>query len=110
MVVKSTDIAKNCGLDKVLRLERGLAYYITCDTLSVEQQKQLDQLLHDRMMETVFTCLTDASSLFHSAEPSALTAIDIENGGRGALAQANIDMGLALAEDEIDYLFVNFPK
>ncbi len=107
---KSTDIAKNCGLDKVLRLERGLAYYITCDTLSVEQQKQLDQLLHDRMMETVFTCLTDASSLFHSAEPSALTAIDIENGGRGALAQANIDMGLALAEDEIDYLFVNFTK
>lgn len=30
---KATDIAHNCGLDKLVRLERGCAYYLTGDTL-----------------------------------------------------------------------------
>ena len=107
---KSTDIAKNCGLTKILRLERGLAYYITCQNLSEEQQKQLNNLLHDRMMESVFGELSQASLLFASSEPKALTTIDIETGGKRALVTANIEMGLALAEDEIDYLFENFTK
>jgi phosphoribosylformylglycinamidine synthase len=111
---KSTDIAHNCGLAKVSRLERGLAYYITFSngdtTLSAEQQVQLNNLISDRMMEVVFTEVAQATSLFATAEPGELTAIDIENGGKNALVTANIELGLALAEDEVNYLFENFTK
>jgi phosphoribosylformylglycinamidine synthase len=110
---KSTDIAHNCGLAKVERLERGMAYYISIEEgvkLSAEQEQRLVGLLHDRMVESVFTSFDDAGKLFVSAEPSELTAIDIENGGKNALTQANIELGLALADDEVNYLFENFTK
>jgi len=108
---KSTDIARNCGLTKVIRLERGLAYYITSTTaLSTKQQTLLNALLHDRMMESVFADMTGATTLFASAEPTPLTTVDIEHGGKAALVAANVEMGLALAPDEIDYLFENFTK
>ena len=110
---KATDIAHNCGLTKVERLERGMAYYITLTkdvNLSTDQKVQLSSLLHDRMMESVFVDFSDAAQLFTSSEPGKLTAIDIENGGKNALVQANIELGLALAEDEVNYLFENFSK
>ena len=110
---KSTDIAHNCGLTKVERLERGMAYYVSIEndvTLTTEQEQQLVSLLHDRMMESVFADFSDADKLFVSAEPGELTAIDIENGGKKALVNANIELGLALAEDEVNYLFENFTK
>ena len=110
---KSTDIAHNCGLTKVERLERGMAYYISIEEsvkLSTEQEQLLVSLLHDRMIESVFTHFADADQLFISAEPSELTSIDIENGGKNALTHANIELGLALADDEVNYLFENFTK
>ncbi|MEY8200977.1 MAG: phosphoribosylformylglycinamidine synthase, partial [Colwellia sp.] len=110
---KSTDIAHNCGLAKIARLERGIAYYVTLQSgaqLSENQEAQLNALLHDRMMESVFNDFAQASLLFASSEPGELTAIDIENGGKAALVNANIELGLALAEDEVNYLFENFTK
>ncbi|MFT5758531.1 MAG: phosphoribosylformylglycinamidine synthase [Alteromonadaceae bacterium] len=111
---KSTDIAHNCGLPKVTRLERGITYYITFSrnelNLSTEQQVQLNHLISDRMMEVVFTTMDQATSLFATAEPGKLTAIDIESGGKEALVKANIELGLALATDEVNYLFENFTK
>ena len=107
---KSTDIAHNCGLSKVVRLERGIAYYVSAESLTAEQQQQLNHLISDRMMEAVFTEMAQATSLFATAEPSKLTAIDIENGGKQALTKANIELGLALADDEVNYLFENFTK
>jgi phosphoribosylformylglycinamidine synthase len=110
---KSTDIAHNCGLAKVERLERGMAYYVSVADdviLTTEQEQQLVSLLHDRMMESVFANFADADKLFVSAEPGELTAIDIENGGKKALVDANVELGLALAEDEVNYLFENFTK
>jgi phosphoribosylformylglycinamidine synthase len=111
---KSTDIAHNCGLEKVTRLERGIAYYVSLSesssALTTAQQSQLNNLLSDRMMETVFTEMAQATSLFVTAEPGQLTAIDIETGGKNALVQANTDLGLALATDEVNYLFENFTK
>jgi phosphoribosylformylglycinamidine synthase len=107
---KSTDIAHNCGLAKVTRLERGIAYYITSDNLSADQQVQLNNLISDRMMEVVFTEISETTSLFATAEPGELTAIDIENGGKNALVTANVELGLALADDEVNYLFENFTK
>ncbi|MGB2742229.1 MAG: phosphoribosylformylglycinamidine synthase, partial [Cognaticolwellia sp.] len=110
---KSTDIANNCGLTKVLRLERGLAYYVSTENsapLTPAQQSTLNNLIHDRMMETIFSDMNQATALFASAEPGELTSIDIEHGGKNALVQANIDLGLALADDEVNYLFENFSK
>ncbi|NQZ24845.1 MAG: phosphoribosylformylglycinamidine synthase [Colwellia sp.] len=110
---KSTDIAHNCGLAKVVRLERGIAYYVSFENdaqLNAEQEVQLNALLHDRMMESVFNDFEEASKLFASSEPGELTAIDIENGGKQALVKANVELGLALADDEVNYLFENFTK
>ncbi|MFT6903210.1 MAG: phosphoribosylformylglycinamidine synthase, partial [Colwellia sp.] len=107
---KSTDIAHNCGLTKVNRLERGIAYYISGESLNEQQQVQLDYLISDRMMEVIFTDMAQVTSLFATAEPGELTAIDIEKGGKNALVKANIELGLALAEDEVNYLFENFTK
>lgn len=107
---KSTDIAHNCGLDKVVRLERGIAYYVQADTLSAEQEQQVNNLIHDRMMESVFAEFNDAAALFATAEPGEFTSVDVLSGGREALVNANIEMGLALADDEITYLAENFAK
>ncbi|WP_016957635.1 phosphoribosylformylglycinamidine synthase [Catenovulum agarivorans] len=108
---KATDIANNCGLDKVKRIERGIAYYVEgVDALSAEQLDVLKDLLHDRMMETVFAEFDQANALFEKAQPAPHRSVDILAGGREALATANVAMGLALAEDEIDYLVENFQK
>ncbi|WP_439287950.1 phosphoribosylformylglycinamidine synthase [Lonepinella sp. BR2904] len=106
---KATDIAHNCGLDKVLRLERGLAFYFEFEcALTEDEQAKLCSHIHDRMMENVVRDPQDAAKLFDQQEPKAFTTVDILSGGRKALEQANVNLGLALAEDEIDYLVENF--
>lgn len=107
---KATDIAHNCELPIVKRLERGLAFYLDAPELNKTQFEQVAALLHDRMMETVFTDLADAEQLFTQHTPHPLTTIDIQQGGRQALSEANVRLGLALAEDEIDYLLDAFTQ
>lgn len=108
---KATDIAHNCGLRSIKRLERGTAYYVETETpLTEAQVVTLKALLHDRMMEVVFAELTDAQQLFSVAEPAPMSQVDVLAGGRRALEEANVSLGLALAEDEIDYLVENFIK
>ena len=104
---KASDIAANCGLAKVQRLERGIAYYVAGD-LSDVQAAEVSAMLHDRMTQLVLAKLEQASGLFSHAEPKPLTAVDVLGGGRAALEQANTQLGLALAEDEIDYLVKSF--
>ncbi|WP_345873652.1 phosphoribosylformylglycinamidine synthase [Shewanella algae] len=105
---KATDIAQNCGLKQVKRLERGLAYYVESDALSSEQLKILKALLHDRMMEVVLDSFEAADVLFARTEPKPFVSVNILGEGRRALEIANREMGLALADDEIDYLVTNF--
>ncbi|MBO2674610.1 phosphoribosylformylglycinamidine synthase [Shewanella algae] len=105
---KATDIAQNCGLKQVKRLERGLAYYVESDALSGEQLKSLKALLHDRMMEVVLDSFEAADVLFARTEPKPFVSVNILGEGRRALEIANREMGLALADDEIDYLVTNF--
>ncbi|MEL4429236.1 phosphoribosylformylglycinamidine synthase [Shewanella mangrovisoli] len=107
---KATDIAHNCGLGKVKRLERGVAYYVESDTLTVEQQQTLKGLLHDRMVEVVLDDFTQADVLFKRTEPAPFKSVNVLAEGRRALEVANVEMGLALAEDEIDYLVENFVR
>ncbi|MEH0389755.1 phosphoribosylformylglycinamidine synthase [Vibrio mimicus] len=108
---KATDIAHNCGLRSIKRLERGTAYYVETEVpLTEAQVVTLKALLHDRMVEIVFAELTDAQQLFSVAEPAPMSQVDVLAGGRRALEEANVSLGLALAEDEIDYLVENFIK
>ncbi len=108
---KATDIAHNCGLSMVNRLERGIAYHFqTSDavTLLDQQQRQLLPLIHDRMTESVFNDLQAAEALFTHHQPKELKTVDILAGGFQALSDANKDWGLALAEDEMHYLVEQF--
>jgi phosphoribosylformylglycinamidine synthase len=105
---KSTDIAHNCGLDKVQRLERGVAYYLQTEHLTDAQLAAVQALLHDRMTEVTIPSFQAAQMLFVKSDPTALTSVDMLSDGKAALQQANIRLGLALADDEVDYLFDNF--
>ncbi|MES2501317.1 MAG: phosphoribosylformylglycinamidine synthase, partial [Pseudomonadota bacterium] len=110
---RATDIANNCGLENVLRIERGIAFYIsTADNkpLSDAEKMAFRAAIHDRMTETVLSNLNDAQQLFHSAEPKPFNIVDILQGGAAALNKANNEMGLALSSDEVDYLVENFSK
>ncbi|VTN10885.1 Phosphoribosylformylglycinamidine synthase [Raoultella terrigena] len=101
---KATDIAHNCGLAQVVRLERGVAYYVEAGTLSAEQWAVVADELHDRMMESVFDALEEGAKLFAQHQPKPVTSVDLLGQGRQALIDANLRLGLALADDEIDYL------
>ncbi|WP_417786625.1 phosphoribosylformylglycinamidine synthase [Stutzerimonas xanthomarina] len=104
---KASDIARNCGLDKIQRLERGIAYYVEGE-LSDADASLVSAVLHDRMTQLVLEQFEGAADLFSHAQPKPLRAIDVLGGGRTALEQANVELGLALAEDEIDYLVTSF--
>ncbi len=106
---KATDIAHNCGLAMIHRLERGIAYYVEGE-LSAAQVAAVAAVLHDRMTESVLDTLEAASALFVQEQPAALTTVDVLGGGRAALVAANTTLGLALAEDEIDYLNRSFTE
>ena len=101
---KATDIAHNCDLGKINRLERGVAYYVEASKLTEAQWTSVAAELHDRMMETVFTAEADAARLFEHHQPAPVQSVDLLGEGRQALIDANVRLGLALAEDEIDYL------
>jgi phosphoribosylformylglycinamidine synthase len=110
---KATDIARNCGLAKVVRIERGVAYYVSArdpGPLPEPSHNALERVIHDRMTETVVGDLAGAQKLFSRATPRPLAVIDIAGGGKKALEVANASMGLALAPDEIDYLVENFSR
>lgn len=100
---KASDIAHNCGLSKIQRLERGIAYYVA-GALSDADALAVAAVLHDRMTQVVLERFEQAEGLFSHAQPRPLTAVDVLAGGRGALEKANVELGLALADDEIDYL------
>ncbi len=108
---KATDIAHNSGLTMINRIERGVAYYVDSESpLSHDQSQLVATAIHDRMIETVMDSLEAASVLFQHESPEPMTTVNILEGGRQALVLANSELGLALAEDEIDYLVESFTE
>ena len=108
---KATDIAHNCGLQQVERLERGIAWYLQLPpAMGAAALLEVDALLHDRMTEAVLDTLEAAAQLFRHAAPAPLVVVDVLGGGRAALAAADRSLGLALADDEIDYLVDSFTR
>jgi phosphoribosylformylglycinamidine synthase len=130
---KATDIAHICGLGAVKRIERVIEYHIEASVPAdvgrestilkpesvvgsgnsphVTSHKSLTSLaarLHDRMTEVVFADLAACEVLFHHATPRPMTTAPVLAKGRGALVLDNLSLGLALANDEIDYLVEAF--
>ncbi|ADC62525.1 phosphoribosylformylglycinamidine synthase [Allochromatium vinosum] len=107
---KATDIAHNCGLKTIRRLERGIAYYLTSESAEIDGHVlgAAAAVLHDRMTQVVRFDLDSAGQLFESAEPRPMQRVDVIGAGRPALEAANLELGLALSDDEIDYLTQNF--
>ncbi|HRN64038.1 MAG TPA: phosphoribosylformylglycinamidine synthase [Alicycliphilus sp.] len=108
---KATDIAHNCGL-QLRRVERITEYRISLKggllggrpELTPEQLQQVAALLHDRMTESVVATRAEAQELFTELDAEPMAFVDVLGGGRAALEAANKAWGLALADDEIDYL------
>jgi phosphoribosylformylglycinamidine synthase len=115
---KATDIAHHCGLTQVRRIERGVEYTVTLKSgllggkkaLSDQAREAVVAALHDRMTESVAPSRDHAMHLFDELPAKPLQTVDVLGHGRGALEAANAELGLALAEDEIDYLVDAFTK
>ena len=102
---KATDIAIACELDEVRRIERGIHYGLRFKgKVDRDDVQALSHLLFDRMTETVLDQASEAAALFEAHQPAPVGTVDIESGGRDALVRANAELGLALSDDEIDYL------
>ena len=104
---KATNIAENCGLEGIERIERGMAVWLE-GVLTDGQKQQWAALLHDRMTESVLTDIDAAAQLFHHIQSETFSSVDVLGGGKEALVKANTEMGLALSADEIDYLVENY--
>ena len=108
---KATDIAHVCGLAAVRRIERGIAYYVHGDRPLAEAEWQaFAALVHDRMTESVLREPDEAAALFAHTPPKRVATVPVLAQGRQALEAANAALGLALSEDEIEYLVDAFVK
>jgi len=107
---KATDIVHNCGISSVARVERTIEYGFVGLESDQTKNQHLRTLLHDRMTESIASQPPAPEALFRNEQPSRLTRIDMLGSGIAALNDANESLGLALSNDEIDYLFDNFSK
>ncbi len=114
---KATDIAHNCGF-AVRRIERVTEFHLMLKTsltgqagqLSAQQCDAVAALLHDRMTESALPSIDAADALFSELPAAPMVHVDVLARGRAALEAANTEFGLALANDEIDYLADAFTK
>ena len=110
---KASDIVHNCGLTQISRVERGISWRLDYDEHLQINAACLDKIkaqVHDRMTQVVLDDVGQAASLFQAGEPGALVNIALLSEGRAALIKANRRMGLALSEDEINYLLAAFTE
>jgi len=120
---KASDIAHNVGLDKVLRVERGIQYSVTLSggepssgavdsEISAADWLALSAHLYDRMTETLIVGEKQdtLSGLFKHGDPRPIQQVDMLGEGVKALSMANGSLGLALSKEEIDYLFDSFTE
>lgn len=115
---KATEIAHNCDLTQIKRIERGIAYQVMgqknlfgrSQGLTAEQLQLVQQIAHDRMTESILAAKSNPIDLFVELPAKPLTTVDILSQGQIALEQANKALGLALSEDEMDYLYTAFSQ
>ncbi|CAG7601945.1 phosphoribosylformylglycinamidine synthase [Candidatus Vallotia tarda] len=118
---KATNIARNCGLASVLRIERGIEYTVliknglsgkpsTNKRLDSPARARIALVLHDWMTESVISTREEAHQLFDALPSKPLQLVDVINQGRAPLIAANTELGLALSNEEVDYLVEEFTK
>ncbi len=113
---KATDIVQHCSLPQIQRIERGVLWsYNSAEPLDEATQIKLQGFLHDRMIESAYHGADDKAlekeaeaALFAHAPARPLQTVPITSEGHAALDKANQTLGLALSEDEIDYLYQHF--
>ena len=108
---KATDILHHCGLASLKRIERGICWYLESGNGRQPDSMELDRIkhiLHDRMTQAVIEDMNEAVCLFAVREAGRLTHIRMGADGKAALQEANATLGLALSEQEIDYLYEAF--
>ncbi len=104
---KATDILVDCGF-AVRRIERGTAFELEgAPAPGSERWLEMLPALHDPMTQSVVAAIADAR-VFEAGPPRALERIGLGGDGVAALRAANARLGLALAEDEIEYLDVQY--
>lgn len=105
---KATDIFRNCGLAGIARVERGIHYQLRTAEgrcLPLTDLTSALHVLHDRMTQGIYT---DVSDIFAHPAPAPFVTVNVLEGGLDALRKANVDMGLALSEEEIEYLYTSY--
>ncbi|MDB4953421.1 MAG: purL [Myxococcales bacterium] len=103
---KATDIAHVCGLNEITRIERGLEWIVTGQGLDAAK---IGAALADRMTESVLTQDADlAKVIAEPGEPRPLQFVKLGSDGQATLRQASNRLGLALADDEIEYLVTRY--
>lgn len=105
---KATDILMNCGLSSISRVERGIAYYV--EGAVVDNAEAISDELYDHMTEAVLKNFDAAEILFEATKPKSFQSISVLERGKAALRTANTEFGLALTNDEIDYLYASYKK
>lgn len=103
---KATDIFNNCGID-IERIERVVVFSLV-GNVSSRLPKNVEEILHDRMTQSLVYDLSDVKALFMDTKPTHLNHIDIMGKGRAALEEANKTYGFALSDDDINYLIKNY--
>ena len=108
---KATDIVNHSGLGKTGRVERGVLHSLTgWRKVSEEARQQVLSLLHDRMTQSVLTQIGQASLLFQQKEPAPVRRLLSIEDMATDIANCNVELGLALSDDEIDYLVENYTQ
>ena len=62
------------------------------------------------MTQSVLERIEQAEGLFLHGEPGPLGVVELDDAPREALVVANRELGLALADDEIDYLVARYAE
>ena len=104
---KATDIVHLCGLKQIKRLERGINYHFNRHLKDEELNIALN-IIMDRMTESYLNNIKDADFLFSELKPKEYQNIDVLLLGKSAIEKANIELGLALSDVEIEYLYNQF--
>lgn len=110
---KATDIARNCGF-AIKRVERVIEYRLVFNGLvpADDVLTTLASVLMDRMTESYWSRREDCLNLFNSVQASAMEYVDLLASDEAValvnLKKANQEFGLALAQDEMDYLIQSF--
>ncbi len=104
---KATDIAHSCGFP-VHRIERVTQVVLLGTELSEGEWAACAEVVHDRMTESAWRTVQESAVLFDARAAEPMAHIDVLGVGRTALAEANLTYGLALSDDEIDYLAAAF--